>query len=230
MEPIPAPIAPARAYDPAELRSDAAVHAVGLAMAIAAVPVLIAWAMLWRGDAAAVLAVSIYGATLIAMLGASLAYNHLPHPGHAPEIVEARRALLRRFDMSAIYLKIAGTVTPFAVLSGTGWAFMAGMWGAALLASASLFLRRRRSGGVSVAIALGMGWAVLIGGGELVAAVSRPVFWLMLAGGVLYSLGTPFLLAGRMRFHNTIWHGFVVAASAVFFVAVAGHLAGSAAL
>jgi hemolysin III len=46
------------------------------------------------------------------------------------------------------------------------------------------------------------------------------VIALMLAGGVIYSLGTPFLLASRLRFHNTIWHGMVTAASAVFFVAV----------
>jgi hemolysin III len=73
-----------------------------------------------------------------------------------------------------------------------------------------------------------MGWAVLFGGGDVIAALPEPVFWLMLAGGVLYSLGTPFLLAARMRFHNTIWHVFVVAASVVFFAAIVTHLAATA--
>ena len=58
----------------------------------------------------------------------------------------------------------------------------------------------------------------------IIAATSWPVFVLMLAGGILYSLGTPFLILERMRFHNAIWHGFVVAASVVYFVAITWHM------
>ena len=207
----------ARAYDRAELLSDAVVHIAGLVLALAAVPVLITLAVLWRGDLAGIAGVSVYGATLIAMLSASLAYNHI----YRPEWSER----LRRLDMSAIYLKIAGTVTPFALLSGTGVRFLVIMWVAAALATATVFLRKRRSSAFSVVIGLAMGWAVLLAGGEVIAATSWPVFGLMVAGGLLYSLGTPFLLLERMRFHNAIWHGFVVAASGVYFVAIMWHLA-----
>lgn len=206
----------ARPYDRAELISDAVIHLAGLVLALAAVPVLITLAAVWRGDLMGVAAVSVYGATLIAMLSASLAYNHI----YRPEWSEA----LRKLDMSAIYLKIAGTVTPFALLSGTGGWFLGVMWTSAVLATVSVFLRKRRSSLVSVGIGLAMGWAVLIAGGEVIAATSWPVFGLMVAGGVLYSLGTPFLLLERMRFHNAIWHGFVVAASVVYFVAITWHL------
>ncbi|GIT91664.1 Hly-III family protein [Jannaschia pagri] len=206
-----------RSYDRAELLSDALVHLAGLVLALAAVPVLITLTAVWRGDFAGVAAVSVYGATLIAMLSASLAYNHI----YRPEWSEA----LRKLDMSAIYLKIAGTVTPFALLSGTGATFLAAMWSAAGLATVTVFLRRRRSSVISVGIGLAMGWAVLIGGGDVIAATTWPVFALMIAGGVLYSLGTPFLLLERLRFHNTIWHGFVVVASIVYFVAITWHLA-----
>ena len=185
-------------------------------LALAAVPVLVALTATLRGDALGILAVSVYGATLIAMLSASLAYNHCPNPGWKDR--------LRRLDMTAIYLKIAGTVTPFALLSGTGGTFLALMWTAAILATSSAFLRRRRSAFLSVGIGLGMGWAVLIGGAEVIAATSWPVFVLMLAGGLLYSLGTPFLMLERLRFNNAIWHGFVVAASGVFFVAITWHM------
>ena len=205
-----------RPYDRAELALDAIVHLAGLALALAAVPVLITLTATMRGDAVGILAVSVYGASLIAMLSASLAYNHLPRPDWSDR--------LRRLDMAAIYLKIAGTVTPFALLSGTGQGFLLGMWTAALLATATAFLRRRRSTVLSVAIGLGMGWAVLLGGGDVIAKTSWPVFALILAGGVLYSLGTPFLMAERLRFHNAIWHGFVVAASVVFFVAITWHM------
>ncbi|WP_055083362.1 PAQR family membrane homeostasis protein TrhA [Jannaschia donghaensis] len=205
-----------RPYDRAELVSDAVVHIAGLILALAAVPVLITLTAVLRGDATGILAVSIYGATLIAMLSASLAYNHISHPDWQDR--------LRRMDLSAIYLKIAGTVTPFGLLSGTGNTFLAAMWTAAVVATVTTFLRRRRSTALSVAIGLSMGWAVLIGGGEVIATTSWPVFALMLGGGLIYSLGTPFLMMERMRFHNAIWHGFVVAASVVYFVAVTWHM------
>lgn len=206
-----------RLYDRAERISDAVVHLAGLVLALAAVPVLITLTAIWRGDAAGVTGVSIYGATLITMLSASLAYNHVPNPAWSDR--------LRRLDLSAIYLKIAGTVTPFALLSGTGTTFLVAMWAAAIVATATTFLRRRRSTALSMAIGLGMGWAVLVGGGEVIATTSWTVFALMLAGGILYSLGTPFLVLERLRFHVAIWHGFVVAASVVFFVAIFLHAA-----
>ncbi|MGB3405948.1 MAG: hemolysin III family protein [Jannaschia sp.] len=206
-----------RPYDRVELLSDAFVHIAALVLALAAVPVLITLSALWRGDVAGVAGVTVYGVTLIGMLSASLAYNHV----YRPEWSEA----LRKLDMSAIYLKIAGTVTPFALLSGTGATFLVVMWTSAVLATATVFLRKRRSSTFSVGIGLAMGWAVLVAGGEVIATTTWPVFGLMVAGGLLYSLGTPFLLMERMRFHNTIWHGFVVVASAVFFVAVTWHLA-----
>ncbi len=206
----------ARVYDPLELRSDAVVHLAGLVLAVAAVPTLITLTATLRGDALGIAAVSVYGATLIAMLSASLAYNHVGNP--------AWKDRLRRLDLAAIYLKIAGTVTPFALLSGTGTTFLAVMWTVAVVATATAFLRRRRSTALSIGIGLGMGWAVLIGGGEVIATTSWPVFALMLAGGILYSLGTPFLVLDRLRFHNAIWHGFVVAASVIFFVAILLHV------
>ena len=206
------PVALARTYDCAERTSDALVHAAGLLLALTAVPVLITLAAVWRTDAAGIVGVSVYGGTLIAMLSASLAYNHVP-AGQWTDI-------LRRIDLAAIYGRIAKTVTPFVLLSGTGTSFLVGMWVAAVGAS----IGGRRSGPVGVGIALAMAWAVLLAGGEVVATTSVPVFALMVAGSVLYSLGSPFLLRERMRFHNAIWHGFVVVASAVFFVAVTWHL------
>lgn len=205
----------ARPYGRDERAWDAAVHLMGLVAALAAVPVLITLTVIWHHDAFGIAGVSIYGACLIMMLTASLVYNHTYNPNLSD--------LLRRIDMSAIYLKIAGTVTPFVLLSGTGATFLAAMWTAAVLATVTVFVRRRRSSVLSVGIGLAMGWAVLFGGGEVIATTSWSVFALMIAGGVLYSLGTPFLLMPNLRFHNAIWHGFVVVASVVFFVAIFLH-------
>ena len=199
--------------------SDAAVHLAALTLALGAVPVLIAFVATRHGTLTGTLGVVVYGVCLIAMLTASLAYNHVYHPDWTDR--------LRRIDVSAIYLKIAGTVTPFVLLSGTGATFLAGMWTAAVVATATAQLRRRRSTALSVGIALAMGWAVLVGGRDVIATVSWPVLSLMVAGGLLYTMGTPFLLAERLRYHNTIWHAFVVAASVIYFVAVFLHAAQS---
>jgi hemolysin III len=206
-----------RIYSRAELLSDAIVHLAALALAIGAVPVLITLTALWQTGAPGIVGVSIYGATLIAMLTASLLYNHLPRPDW--------RDLLRRFDHAAIYMKIAGTYTPFALLSGTGTGVLAAIWSVALVASIGNFMVRKWSTVVGTLICLGMGWFIVFGGRDLLALMSTPVVVLMVVGGVLYSAGTLFLLWSKMRFHNTIWHGFVVTASVVFFVAIFMHAA-----
>jgi len=218
-DPTPLPHA-GRPYSRAGLLSDAIVHIAALALAIGAVPVLITLTALWEDGALGTVGVSVYSATLIAMLAASLAYNHLPR--------DDWRDRLLRFDQSAIYMKIAGTYTPFALLSGAGQTILAVIWGAAVLATVASFAMHRRPTWAGVAICLAMGWAVLIGGRDLIAVLSTPVLVLMVVGGALYSIGTVFLLFPRMRFHNTIWHGFVVAASTVFFVAIFLHAAQAA--
>ncbi len=114
-----------RPYSRAERLADAAVHVTGLTVALMAVPVLITLAAVLRGDAAAILSTSIYGATLIAMLGASALY----HMGHRHRL----RGVYLRLDYSAIFLKIAGTYTPFILLSGAhAWPLLVGLWSAAL--------------------------------------------------------------------------------------------------
>ncbi|MEO0860292.1 MAG: hemolysin III family protein [Pseudomonadota bacterium] len=215
----PDPETETRPYDRAERLSDAMVHLAGLVLALGAVPVLITLTALWHKDVAGVTGVAVYGATLICMLSASLAYNHV----YSPEWTDR----LRKIDMSAIYLKIAGTVTPFALLSDTGSGFLIAMWSAAVFATVTVFLRKRRSSLFSIGIGLAMGWAVLFAGGDVLATTSWPVFGLMLGGGILYSLGTPFLVLNQMRFHNTIWHLFVVAASVVYFIAITWHMVGT---
>ena len=210
-----------RNYSRAEKLSDAAVHLIALAMALAAVPVLITLAAVLRGDALAVTSTSIYGATLILMIASSLMYNHLPAPRWTP--------LLKRLDHTAIHFKIAGTYTPFALLSGSeGTAMLAGIWIAAFIGTGLVLFLPKRSTKLGIVTCLAMGWAILFGGWDLLAALSPSVVILMVAGGVLYTFGTIFLMAERMMFHNTIWHGFVMIASVIFFIAVMTHLVQSA--
>lgn len=210
-----------RPYSRAETRSDAIVHLTALALALPAVPVLIAFAAALRGDAQAVLITALYGVTLIAMITFSLLYNHLPRPDWQP--------ILRRLDHTAIYFKIAGTVTHFALLTETSnTTLITVLWGAALAGAAIQLIKPPQSSAPGVVICLAMGWSVLVAGQDILMSLSPLIVSLMVLGGTLYTFGSGFLLAGRMRFHNTIWHGFVMVASAVFYAAILIHLIQSA--
>jgi hemolysin III len=208
-------------YSRAELRSDAAVHLAGILSALVAVPVLVTLAAVWFGDAGTVIAALVYGASLIAMLICSAVYNMVHRPGW--------KDLLRRIDQSAIYLKIAGTYTPFAVLTGThAGFFLAGVWGAALAGASLILFSRSRLRWPSLALYLGIGWAGALLGGPMLAGLSSAGFALILAGGGLYTLGVVFFLWERLPFHNTIWHAFVLLASFVLYAAVVVELWGRA--
>jgi hemolysin III len=205
-------------YTRAERVSDGVVHVLGLVAVLAAVPVLVTLATVWRGDAPAVIATSVYGTTLIAMILCSALYNMVPGGRWS--------GLLRRLDHSAIYFKIAGTYTPFIMLSGGhGVALLTGLWGAALAGSGIRVFGSARLKWVALALYLGMGWVGVIAGWEVFAALSQPVLTLIAVGGLLYTAGVAFLVAGRLPFHNTIWHVFVLAATMVFFIAICLHLA-----
>ncbi|MDJ0825172.1 MAG: hemolysin III family protein [Rhodobacter sp.] len=205
-------------YSRAEYLSDAVIHVLGVLAALSAVPVLVTLAVIWRGDASAVLGITVYGVTLIAMLGCSAIYNMLPHPDW--------KWLLQRLDHSAIYLKIAGTYTPFALLSGTSvGTFLAGLWAAALAGTGLKLFDPNRFRWVAISLYLGMGWAGLFAGWALFAQMSEPVLALILVAGGLYTFGVVFYLTNRLVFHNTIWHVFVLAATVLIFAAVALHLA-----
>ncbi len=200
------------AYSRAELMSDAVVHVAGLAAVAGAVPVLIVLTALLRGDSAAVIGASIYGATLVLMILCSALYNMVRVPGWT--------WLLRRLDHSAIYLKIAGTYTPFALISGQGGGLTIGLWGAALCGVAMKLASPARFRWVALALYLGMGWAGVVAGQSMLAVLPVPVVVLMAVGGVLYTLGVVFYLWERLPYHNAIWHVFVLAATAVFYAAV----------
>ncbi len=209
-------------YSRAEYFSDAVVHVLGLLAALAAVPVLIVLTVLWRGDGTAIAAIAVYGATLVAMIFFSAIYNMNRN--------ERWAALLQRLDHSAIYLKIAGTYTPFTLLSGHGAALLAGLWGAALAGSGLKLIDPVRFRRIGLVLYLGMGWVGMIAGWAVFAQMSAPVLALIVAGGLLYTVGVGFYLAERMHFHNTIWHVFVLVATIAFFAAVTQHVADTAAL
>ncbi len=208
-------------YSRAELLSDAAVHVAGILSALIAVPVLITLSVVWFGDPGTVLAASVYGATLIAMFCCSAVYNMVAQPGW--------KNMLRRIDQSAIYLKIAGTYTPFAVMTGTSAGlFLTGVWSGALIGVSLIVLSPSRVRWASLALYLGLGWAGLVAGQQMIAALSPAGYGLILTGGILYTLGLVFFLWERLPFHTTIWHVFELAATWIIYAAILVELWGRA--
>jgi hemolysin III len=204
-------------YSQAEMRSDAFVHVLGVGAAVIAVPVLITLAVRLHGDTRAVVGVSLYGVALIAMLLCSALYNM------TWEV--QRKAFFRHFDHTAILCKIAATYTPFMLLSGSGGGWLLpGLWGAAIGGATMRWLAPDRLKLVAVGLALGMGWAGLFAGPAFFASLSSTVILLIVTGGALYTIGAAFFLFERLRFHYTIWHVFVLAASMVFYGAVVLHV------
>lgn len=207
----------------AERLADAAVHLATLAFVVAAVPPLAGLALA-EGTAAAWPALMVYGASLALMALASAAYNIVsPPPVTAPRLYEQ----LRRLDHAAIFLKIAGTYTPFAALAlppAQGLVLLSVVWGGALAGAALKLVSPRRLEAVSVPLYLALGWAFLWVGDGGFAALGERTLRLLVAGGLLYSLGVPFHLWAALRFQNALWHAFVLAGTVAMYAAVVAEL------
>ena len=200
-------------YTEAEVFADRCVHAVGVTAGfIAAITLVIVALKQLPTDAAT--AVVIYALGMLAMFCFSAAYNLSRGP---------KRWLLRRCDHAAIFIKIAATYTPFAIakMGGTeGIVLLAAVWGIALAGAAAKLIAPQRIASVSTLIYLAQGWTCIFTMQPLLAALSPTAMVLLLVGGVLYTVGVVFHRAERLSYHNAIWHGFVLVASACHFVAV----------
>jgi len=204
-----------------EYRADRVVHAVGLLVAPVAVAALVVGVVLARRGPLVEFGVAIYGAALLTMLTCSALYNLLRS--------SPWRDWLRRCDHAAIFAMIAGTYTPFTLLwlpRDWGWAFCLAVWAVAGIGIAIKFAWPRRLERLSIALYLALGWSILPAIGPMTATMAPAGLLLLLAGGGLYSLGVVFHLWSRLPYQNAIWHGFVLAAAACHFAAIALGVAG----
>ena len=197
--------------------ANAITHGVGLALSLVAAPVLIVSAAA-TSDPWRIVAASIYAATLIALYLASTLY----HSARRPDV----KALLRRVDHAAIYLLIAGTYTPFTLVTlrgPWGWTLFGVVWA---LAIAGVLLKSRfgaRLPTLSTIVYLAMGWMIVLAIRPLMHAVSPAgLAWLAL-GGALYTGGVVFYVWERIRFGHAVWHLFVIGGSVAHFAAVIGY-------
>lgn len=199
--------------DPGE-RFNGFTHLSGALLALVGATVLVVLAAL-KQDPWRIVSFSIYGATLVFLYLVSTLY-HLTR-GRTKD-------RLRKLDHAAIYLLIAGTYTPFTLvtLNGPwGWSLFGIVWGLALLGIAQELWIARGARLLSLAIYLLMGWVALVAVAPIVRALSWGGFAWLLAGGAVYTAGIAFYLYDeRIRHFHGIWHLFVLAGSALHYAAI----------
>jgi hemolysin III len=205
---------PVSKYTPREELANSITHGIGIVFAIGALVVMDVFAALF-GDAWHIVSCSIFGATLIILYTASTLYHSIPLP--------KTKMLLRIIDHSAIFLLIAGTYTPFTLVSlrgPWGWSLFGAVWGIALLGVIFQVFLLRRWPTISVGIYVGMGLIILVAVKPLFAALSPMGLKLLVAGGLAYVLGIIFYASNRLPYSHAVWHLFVLAGSALHFFAV----------
>ena len=201
-------------YTHGEEIANSVIHGVGVVLAIAGLAVLTAFASLY-GDAWHIVSCSIFGASLILLYTTSTLYHSIPLP--------RAKAVLRTLDHAAIFILIAGTYTPFLLVSlrgPWGWTLFALIWGMALVGVALRIGPGRHSQWLSLGLYLGMGWAIVVAVKPLLNSVAPGGLMLLLAGGLAYTVGVVFYVWHRLPYHHAIWHGFVLTGSALHYFAI----------
>ena len=201
-------------YSRGEEIANSITHGLGVALALGGLVVLIIFAALY-GNAWHIVSCSIFGAALILLYLASTLYHAIQHP--------AAKSILRILDHAAILVLIAGTYTPFTLVSlrgPWGWTLFGIIWGLAVMGILIETTRLRRFRGWLIALYVIMGWAVVAAIKPMMANVSSGGLWLLLAGGLAYTGGIVFYLWRRLPYNHAVWHVFVLAGSVLHYFAI----------
>ena len=198
---------------------NALTHGFGFLVSLVASAVLVTLAAL-QGDGWRLAGALVFCLSLVTVYTSSTLYHSIPHL--------ATKVRMKVFDHCAIFVLIAGTYTPFTLISlrdhGGWWLFAAAWTLAAAGITFKLFFTGRFKG-VSTLIYIGMGWMAVLGIKPFLALVPMSTLLWLLAGGLAYTFGTLFYMSKRSYSH-AIWHGFVLLGSACHFVAVSMQVLG----
>ncbi len=189
-------------------------HGAGVLFGIFAL-LLLVLKSIQMDDTLRIVAFTIYGASMVALFLASTLYHAIPVP--------RAKQVLKLVDHCAIYLLIAGTYTPFLLLTlgdTFGAVLMVVIWSLAVAGIIFKIFFLHRFHNLSLAMYLGMGWLAILASYQLLAAMPHTGIALLLGGGILYSLGTIFYRVDRIPFNHAIWHLFVLAACVLHFLAL----------
>ena len=201
-------------YSPGEETANRLTHGLGAAFSVAGLVLMVAFSARY-GDAWLVVSTAIFGATLVMLYTASTVYHSFRD--------ERLSRLLQKFDHAAIFLLIAGTYTPFVLVTlrgPWGWSLFGVVWGMAAAGVALKFWFAGRFTVLSTLIYIIMGWLVLIAVKPLSVALPAGGMRLLVAGGLCYTGGAVFYLWRRLPYHHAIWHLFVLGGSVCHWASV----------
>jgi hemolysin III len=194
-------------------------HLIGATLALAGLVVLVVSASM-KGDPWRIVSFSIYGATLFALYLFSTLYHSLRGKS---------KALFQKIDHTAIYLLIAGTYTPFTLVTmkGTwGWTIFSIVWGLAVAGIVQELALKTKHRILSVVIYLVMGWVVVIAIRPLMKVLPVSGMVWLVAGGVFYTIGVIFYVLDKKILHgHGIFHVFVLAGSISHYIAILWYVA-----
>jgi len=202
-------------YSAKEEFANTLTHALGMVLSIIGLVLLLLKSTENNADPLTITSMSIYGSSMIVLFLASTLYHAIPYK-------RAKRAL-KTFDHCAIYLLIAGSYTPFLLVSlrtPLAIGLMVVIWSIALFGIIMKLAFVYRFKKLSLVTYLTMGWLSLIVIYQLAMNLSVEGLTLLAAGGVIYSLGVIFYVAKRIPYNHAIWHGFVLAGCACHFFAI----------
>ncbi|WP_282368567.1 PAQR family membrane homeostasis protein TrhA [Pseudomonas sp. PS02290] len=193
-------------------------HLVGAILAtIGAVWMLVVATM--TGDIWKIISVAVYGVALVMLYSASTVYHSVR--GRA-------KVIMQKVDHFSIYLLIAGSYTPFCLvtLHGTwGWTLFGIVWALAIIGILQEIKPRSEARVMSIVIYAVMGWIVLVAVNPLIAALGIAGFIWLALGGVFYTVGIIFFAFDtKVRHFHGVWHLFVIAGSLLHFVAISRYV------
>lgn len=203
-----------REYTLGEEIANSVIHGLGIGLSVAALVLLVAFAVL-SGDGYKLASAIVFGVALVLEYTASTLYHSFPQP--------KVKHLFKIFDHCGIYLLIAGTYTPFCLVTlrdENGWMLFWVIWGLAIAGIAVEAFWAYRPRWLSAAIYLGMGWMVVLSIGPLIENLDPAGLWLLVAGGLAYTVGTVFYVMKRVKYMHAVWHVWVLAGSTCHFLAV----------
>lgn len=205
-------------YTPAEEIANSVTHGVGLGASLAGAALLVVLTAL-HGDGWQIASSIVYGASLVTLYTASTLYHSLRG--------EKVKRALRVLDHCSIYLLIAASYTPFALVSlrgSWGWTLFGLVWGLAIAGIVFKVFFTGRLNALSTAVYVLMGWLAVVAARPIIEAVPAGAIWLLLAGGVVYTAGTIFYHNRRVPYSHAIWHLFVIGGSVFHYLAISNYV------
>jgi len=206
-------------YGPGEELANVITHSAGMGLAIAGLVILMVLTA-GRGDLLRLLTCAVFGGALVVLYGGSALYHGARNPRW--------RAVTQALDHVMIYILIAATYTPFTLVTlrgPWGWSIFFIVWGLALLGVVREIVWKGRPKWLSIVLYLAMGWVIVVAMKPLVERLPAGGLWLLLAGGIVYTVGTVFYALKKVPYMHTVWHLFVIGGSVCHFLAVAFYVA-----